>query len=201
MLNSLQLAQRLGYTTHQNDDESLYQLRQHIYQPDYNFSIQSERLGLAFWNNLPFSEQRNYMFVYQCRLVNKDGKPILYTHKSTVLCNNSQGIVCCVMIESSPLIHYNDDEGTLLRFMLHIGTKKCYSIEANNSKKAFNLLSPNMIKVLALVAQGYNTQQIADKLYLSINTIKTHKRNILRSTNSNNMTQALLFAQLLNLLP
>jgi len=200
MVNSKQLSHLLGYTaTHEKDDESLYQVRRHIYPSDYAFSIQSERLGLAFWNSLPFNEQRKFVFVYQSRLVNSVGKVVLFTHKSTVLRNNNQNIVCCVLIESAPFATDNSS-GKPLRFMLHCETKKCYSIEPQDNKKAFYLLTPAELNVLQLIAEGKSNAQIADKLFISINTIKTHRKHIVSSTNTLRITQSLTFAQLLNLI-
>ena len=34
------------------------------------------------------------------------------------------------------------------------------------------------LEVIRLIAKEYTTQQIADTLYLSINTVATHKRNL-----------------------
>jgi DNA-binding NarL/FixJ family response regulator len=42
------------------------------------------------------------------------------------------------------------------------------------------------IEILALLAQGANANAIAEKLYLSPDTIKTHKRNVLRKTQAPN---------------
>jgi DNA-binding NarL/FixJ family response regulator len=40
-------------------------------------------------------------------------------------------------------------------------------------------LSPREVEVLKLIAQEFSNQEIADKLYISIRTVDTHRRNLL----------------------
>ena len=55
-------------------------------------------------------------------------------------------------------------------------------------------LSEREIDVLRLVAQGYSNPQIADELHISINTVKSHIKNILNKLNLENRTQVAAFA-------
>lgn len=55
-------------------------------------------------------------------------------------------------------------------------------------------LSEREIEVLRLVAQGYSNPQIADELFISINTVKSHIKNILSKLNLDNRTQVATFA-------
>jgi DNA-binding NarL/FixJ family response regulator len=55
-------------------------------------------------------------------------------------------------------------------------------------------LSEREIEVLRLVAQGYSNPQIADELFISINTVKSHIKNILTKLNLDNRTQVATFA-------
>lgn len=43
--------------------------------------------------------------------------------------------------------------------------------------------------VLALIAQGYNSQRTGEALHISINTVQTHRRNMLRKTGFSNTQQ------------
>ncbi len=55
-------------------------------------------------------------------------------------------------------------------------------------------LTEREIAVLHLVAGGSSNPQIADELYISINTVKTHLRNILDKLQLDNRTQAATYA-------
>jgi DNA-binding NarL/FixJ family response regulator len=55
-------------------------------------------------------------------------------------------------------------------------------------------LSPRESEVLALIAQGLRNQEIADRAYLSINSIKTYIRSCYRKIGVTRRTQAVLWA-------
>lgn len=63
----------------------------------------------------------------------------------------------------------------------------------NNTDK----LSPSERSVYNLYAQGYTAKEIADSLFLSINTIKTHTKHIYTKLNINSREELLLYVNLL----
>jgi ATP/maltotriose-dependent transcriptional regulator MalT len=50
------------------------------------------------------------------------------------------------------------------------------------------------------MAEGYKYQEIADRLVVSINTVRHHTRNVYDKLDANNRTQAISRAKELNLL-
>jgi two-component system, NarL family, response regulator LiaR len=56
-------------------------------------------------------------------------------------------------------------------------------------------------EVLGLMAQGFSNQQIADKLFVSLNTIKTHSSNLFLKLEVSRRTQAVQKAKELRLIP
>ena len=63
------------------------------------------------------------------------------------------------------------------------------------------LLSPRELDVLRLMAEGRTNQEIADALVVSLNTVKTHVKNIHSRLEATNRTQAVARARELGLLP
>jgi LuxR family maltose regulon positive regulatory protein len=61
-------------------------------------------------------------------------------------------------------------------------------------------LSEREIEVLQLIAEGLTNQEISSRLYLSLNTVKAHTRNIYGKLGVNNRTQAGARARALGLL-
>jgi LuxR family maltose regulon positive regulatory protein len=62
-------------------------------------------------------------------------------------------------------------------------------------------LSDREIEVLQLITEGLTNSEIAARLYLSLNTVKAHTRNIYGKLNVHNRTQAIARSQELGLLP
>lgn len=61
-------------------------------------------------------------------------------------------------------------------------------------------LSKREIEVLECLAQGMTTTQIADHLYISENTVKTHVRRILEKLDAGNRTEAVSKATMMGLI-
>ena len=62
-------------------------------------------------------------------------------------------------------------------------------------------LSERELEVLQLIAAGLTNREIAERLYLSPNTVKVHSRNIYGKLDSHNRTQAVARARDLGILP
>ena len=85
------------------------------------------------------------------------------------------------------LLHEFRDSGADAR------AKKTADEEAN--------LSPREDEVLRLVAQGATNKEIADSLFISENTVKTHLRNIMDKLHLANRSQAAAYAVKRGLVP
>lgn len=70
-------------------------------------------------------------------------------------------------------------------------TKKFLSKDANNTNVS---LTKRELEILQLVAQGLSNQEIADKLFLSIRTITSHRANLNSKTGSKNTVNLLTYA-------
>jgi len=62
-------------------------------------------------------------------------------------------------------------------------------------------LSERELEVLQLIAEGLTNREIASRLFVSLNTVKAHTRNIYGKLGVHNRTQAVAKAQNLGVLP
>lgn len=62
-------------------------------------------------------------------------------------------------------------------------------------------ISKREYEVLELMAQGLSNQEIADKLFLSLNTVKTHTTNLFVKLDAKRRTQAVQRAKDLSMIP
>jgi LuxR family maltose regulon positive regulatory protein len=61
-------------------------------------------------------------------------------------------------------------------------------------------LSQREIEVLTLISEGLTNQDVASRLYLSLNTVKVHTRNIFQKLGVSNRTEAVARAKILGIL-
>ena len=67
-------------------------------------------------------------------------------------------------------------EDTIDRFIKHT------TFNPRRTVSSFNMLSEREKTVLSYVLEGKTSRQIANVLYISVNTVNTHRRNILKKT-------------------
>jgi DNA-binding NarL/FixJ family response regulator len=77
--------------------------------------------------------------------------------------------------------------------------KTCLFIN-DTLRKNKSVLSTREIEVLDLVSKGFVSKEIADKLYVSVNTVNNHRQNILEKINATNTSEAVIYARNLGLL-
>ncbi len=68
-------------------------------------------------------------------------------------------------------------------------------LEATEKDGKGGVLSDREIEILKLVADGFSSKQVADKLFLSELTVNTHRRNMLKKTNQPNVAALVSYAK------
>jgi len=65
------------------------------------------------------------------------------------------------------------------------------SLKTNQTLARFNMLSTRESEVLKHVLEGKTSNEIADLLFISVNTVHTHRRNILKKTGAGSIIDLL----------
>jgi DNA-binding NarL/FixJ family response regulator len=65
--------------------------------------------------------------------------------------------------------------------------------EADENCRPSNL-SQREVEIITLIAQGVTTKDVADQLCLSLHTVYTHRKNIMRKLSINSASEMILFA-------
>jgi len=73
----------------------------------------------------------------------------------------------------------------------HIARKVVQTFSKTNTKQAAAILSERETEILHLLSAGLRYKEIADKLFLSTETVRTHIRNIYSKLQVNTRTEAL----------
>ena len=84
-----------------------------------------------------------------------------------------------------------------LRKLLLVFRRKMGHISINSS---IEMLSKREFDVLNLISEGLSNQEIADKLFVSLNTVRTHTKNVNLKLDVHSRTQAVSVAKELGLI-
>lgn len=151
-------------------------------------------LGFDFYDKLPQTDERKlYSISYDFHLKGKYDKPVLINHKLTPLFLTEDGFVwksLCIVSLSSNQNAGNvtiNKQGSDILWKLNISEKVW--IAENKSK-----LKEKELEILRLYAQGLTINQIAEKMFVSPDTIKYYRRKIFEIFNVKNFAEALSFA-------
>ncbi|WP_083930685.1 response regulator transcription factor [Eudoraea adriatica] len=55
------------------------------------------------------------------------------------------------------------------------------------------VISTRELEILNLLSEGLSSKEIADQLYISYDTVRTHRNNILKKTKFKTLTQAVSY--------
>jgi DNA-binding NarL/FixJ family response regulator len=97
--------------------------------------------------------------------------------EALVAVNSGSQFLCGQIAEK--LAHFSED-GTLANFK----KMNCAGIE----------ISSREIEIIKYITEGYSNKEIADKLFLSLHTVNTHRKNIMNKLGINNTAGLVMFA-------
>lgn len=153
------------------------------------------KAGFAFYKQIPIEDRLKYTISYDFHImVNKNHKmKSLINHKLTPMKLSRKGhiwLAMCVVTLSSQ----SDPEAIKMK-KVDSPLEFIYNIESGKWKeKEILKLSDREVEVIRLSAQGFSNQEIADTLFLDINTVKFHKKNIFSLMEVRNIAEAIAYA-------
>ena len=190
--------QKLIFGVNENSPE--IDLKAHyssIHPDDRDFVLETDYRFHDLFLTLSPQEKFNYKLVYDFRTKTVDGYYLRFMHQCVIFEQDQQGNLWLNLVISYPLSEMKKNEKPS-RYLINIETKSFHLFNADDAHSA--VLTHREIEIAALLARGYDSINIADKLHLSRNTVNNHRQNILSKTKSDNTTQAVLFCKRLGLI-
>jgi DNA-binding CsgD family transcriptional regulator len=199
LLKSPRFTSLLGYSGHEDPESDDLALFHSIIHPDdLPFVLDTEYEAFFFYKNLPVSEKKDYKLVYDFRVKSIKGVYMRIMHQFVILEQDRSGKSWLALIVTDILSEEATDYKPQRR-MLNIRTGKLYFFHEDKKSTSGKLLTKRESEVMGLIAQGLDSNNISDRLFISVNTVNNHRQNILSKTRSGNTTQALLYAKKLGI--
>lgn len=135
---------------------------------------------------LPPRQRLYRMFTFDCRVLKATGEYVHMLMQTTVLQTDQQGNITHLLGTSSDISQW-EKQGPLVPSARPANDKPSGGEAATGKHLPPPAgLSKREREVMKLVAEGYSSKQIADRLCISFHTVSTHRRNMIEKTGSKN---------------
>lgn len=154
--------------------------------------VEFNRAGFAFYNSIPLEEKNKWYIQYDFHILNDD-ETILINHKLTPLAATSDGRVWLGLCVVSASTHTSPGHIEMHR----IDSPEYYEynmVTRRWAKRWMPMLSDAEKSVIRLSIQGLTMNEIADKMCLSLDTIKKYRRQIFEKLDVRNISEAIISA-------
>ena len=181
---SSEIKQVLGYDPSEMDIRFFLNIIHPDDQPEF---LNIENAITDFMQELPEDQVPHYKARYDYRIRKKSGEYIRILQQIvTVQYDREKGIARTFGVHTD-ISHIKMEGQPVLSFIGLDGAPSYINVKPKQLYTNQNLYLSNREKqILMLLVEGHNTASISEKLFISELTVKTHRKNILRKTNSTN---------------
>jgi DNA-binding CsgD family transcriptional regulator len=186
---------RLNHDFHVNPDY-FYEL---MHPDDFPFVLDTIIKTAEFLNSIPPVEKTAYKLIVDFRLLNTKGSYLRFVQQVVVLELDRNGDIWLIL-KLVDLVSENSSKVPSQRKLLNMKTGKLVLFNDEVEFPSDRVLSKREAEVLGLISQGLNSKSIAERLFISVNTVNNHRQKILAKTNSWNSSHALTYAKRLGII-
>jgi DNA-binding CsgD family transcriptional regulator len=165
-----------------------------IHTDDLPFLYDSEIKMFEFLKPVRSDEKKNYKLIYDYRVRKKGGSYIRFLHQ-LLLYELDRNYNSWLLLILSDVISAYPEDAKPRRFLMNTKTKEICLFDEETGIKRF-LITEREKEILELISQGFDSQEIADKLFVSLNTVNNHRQHVLQKTSTKNITQAITYLKL-----
>lgn len=144
--------------------------------------------------NLPLERRKSFKYNLEYRIRKSTGKYIRLLQQATILEVDKKGNPLHVFGICTNISHMGKlDHPTLAITNEENGKNYIYDLKEKKMVST-KLFTPKEKQILGLMARGLVTKEIADKLNIAFNTVKTHRRNMLLKARKSNSVELVHYA-------
>lgn len=163
-----------------------------VKKSDLKLLLKINELGFNFYENLPIEDRKYYNIYYDFHIVNEKNHSILISHQLTPVFLTEEGkiwkAVCVVALSA------NQSSGNV-KITKH-GSLSMWHLDLKNEKWVEDekvKLSERELEILRLYARGFTINEIAEKIFVSIDTVKFHRRKLFQKIGVQSINEALSY--------
>ena len=189
----------LGYDIDQAHAEGTEYFNQFVHEEDFVLLTEAGVHFLEMSFNVPRDTIRDYKLLteYRMKKANGDWIRVVEQHLCLELDKHGNVWLSLSMLDISP--DQNLELPAQSR-LLNFKTGKLYHLPVVPKNKDKKPLTKREKEILNLLATGLISKQIADRLYISTNTVNTHRQRIIEKLDVTNTTEAVNYSMSIGLL-
>lgn len=145
---------------------------------------------LKFLESEPVLQFPDYRFIFNHRYIRKDGSISQFMHEGSISFMEDRLFPVLnlkVFFEIADIRTNETMVLTIFRYSPELGYQKIFSREYGGISNS--LLTLREMEIIRLCHEGMSSKMIAEKLNLSIHTVKNHKRHCMEKTLTHNITE------------
>lgn len=191
-LVSESIADVLGYDP---KDFSIDFLLNIIHPQDLSNFVDFEYAVVDFKMNLSPEKIMKYKSNYSYRVRKKNGEYIRVLQQSITIQNDENGAVLRNLVVHTDISHLKKDNEMTLSF-IGLDDEPSFmdvSVQKRTLPIEEVVLSDRELEVLKLIKECKSSKEIAEELFISIETVKTHRKNINSKTGAKSTLEVVLY--------
>ena len=168
-----------------------------IHPDDLTTVVKAEAMALSLMKDrIGIDKIKEFKFSYNARLKTASGKYQLFSLQSLVLSTDGNGNLNKRLIIHSNINHITNYNNKKLSIISLTGNPSLLTFNISefvdiNHKQALStrIFSKRELEIIKLIAEGKESKEIAERLFISILTVKTHRQKILKKSGCNNFVE------------
>ena len=161
-----------------------------IHPEDFDFVTKAEALSTDFfYNKVGYEKILNYKTSYSFRFRLKNGEYALFNHQSLMLSLDDNGGLGKSLNIYTRIDHLSNLNTNKISFIGLNGESSFMNLSPDEENQDIKEFSKREIDIIKLISDGLSNAEIAEKLFISVLTVKKHHNNILAKSDSRNTAQ------------
>ena len=189
----------LGYDVEEIDDDRFFDRK--VHPEDYVELLKNGIELMRFCFDLPVDRRKDFKLVHEFRMENNQGRyvRVIEQHQALELDRHGNLWLALSLVDISP---DRDTVGGIKSRLVDFKTGEMFHFPVLPSSPDTSppVLSSREQEVLSLIRDGLISKEIADRLYISVHTVNTHRQRILEKLEAGNSHEAIAYASRLGLL-
>lgn len=163
--------------------------------------IQLMQAGIYFTSfalGIPVENKKDYKMIADYRVLGRKDEYVRAVEQQSILELDKRGNIWLAlsMLDLSP---YSDTDTPFRSRMINFKTGELFVFPPEGQPRP-DLLTMREIEILHLISRGLVSREIADVLYISVNTVNTHRQRIIEKLDVSNTSEAIRYAMDLGIL-